>query len=148
MGPGHRQVRQGGTASIRYDAPVPLASPYPAASYHAQFGSAQNMTGLSALAVWLGQAYDTQWPASPTFASNVTVAFTLTDALGRTLSFSSTNNSAPWGALPSTPKWSQVSASIPQGNASFSYGDVVSYSVTVTNWTGSGNAGLVRMHAG
>lgn len=138
---------QGGTASIRYDAPVPIVSPYPAATYTKVLSSPANMIGLTALSVWLGQAYDTQWPASPTFASNVTVAFTLTDGLERTLSFSSTNNSAPWGALPSTPKWSQVSAPVPQGNANFSYGDVIAYSVTVTNWTGSGVNGFVRMHA-
>lgn len=138
---------QGGTASIRYDAPVPLSSPYPAAVYEATLSSPVSVMGLPAVSVWLGQAYDTQWPASPTFVSNVTMAWTLTDGLGRTLSFSATKNAAAWGATPSTPKWTLVTAPVPQGNASFSYGDVTAYSVRVTNWAGSGNTGLVRMHA-
>jgi hypothetical protein len=138
---------QGGTASIRYDAPVPISSPYPAAVYSRTLGAAASIIGLPALSVWLGQAYDTQWPASPSFVSNVTLAWTLTDGLGRTLSFSKTQNAAAWGATPSTPKWTLVTASIPQGSANFSYGDVTAYSVRVTNWAGSGTTGLVRMHA-
>lgn len=138
---------QGGTASIRYDARVPVVSPYPAAVYAHTLGSPVSIISLSALSVWLGQAYDTQWPSSPSFSSNVTLSWTLTDGLGRTLSFSATAYAAAWGAVPSTPKWTQVTAPIPQGNANFSYGDVTAYSVAVTNWAGSGNTGLVRMHA-
>jgi hypothetical protein len=138
---------QGGTASIRYDAPVPISSPYPAAAYSRVLSAPVSIIGLPALAVWLGQAYDTQWPASPSFVSNVTLAFTLTDGNGRTLSFSKTQNAAAWGASPATPKWTLVTAPVPQGTANFNYGDVVSYKVTVTNWAGSGNTGLVRMHA-
>jgi hypothetical protein len=137
---------QGGTASVRYDAPVPVTSPYPAAVYSKTLASAVSLTNLPALAVYLGQAYDTQWAPSPSFASNVTLAWTLTDGNGRTLSFSSTSNGAAWGAAPTTPKWTLVTAVIPQGNQNFSYGNVTAYSVTVTNWTGSGVAGLVRMH--
>jgi hypothetical protein len=137
---------QGGTASIRYDAPVPLLSPYPAAVYSRTLGSAASVTGLPALSVWLGQAYDTQWPAAPTFVSNVTLSWTLTDGLGRTLAFSATSNAAAWGATATTPKWTLVTAPVPQGNANFSYGDVTAYSVRVTNWAGSGNTGYVRMH--
>lgn len=138
---------QGGTASIRYDAPVPISSPYPPAVYARTLASPVSVIGLPSLAVWLGQAYDTQWAPSPSFVSNVTLAWTLTDGLGRTLSFSTTSNAAAWGASPATPQWTLVSAPIPQGNASFSYGDVTAYQVTITNWAGSGNTGLVRMHA-
>jgi hypothetical protein len=137
---------QGGTASIRYDAPVPVASPYPAATYARTLSAPVSIIGLPALSVWLGQAYDTQWPAAPTFQSNVTLNWTLTDGLERTLSFSVTQNAAAWGAVPSTPKWTLVTAPVPQGSASFSYGDVTGYSVSVTNWTGSGVNGLTRMH--
>ncbi len=137
---------QGGTESIRYDAPVPVSSPYPAAVYARTLSSPANLTGLTALAVWLGQAYDTQWPAAPSFVSNVTLAWTLTDGLGRTMSFSSTQNAAAWGAAPSTPKWTLITSPIPQGAANFSYGNVTAYKVTVTNWAGSGNTGLARMH--
>jgi hypothetical protein len=135
-----------GTASIRYDAPVPLSSPYPAATYARTLGSAVNMTGLTALSVWLGQAYDTQWPAAPSFTSNTTLAWTLTDGSGNKISFSSTSKGAAWGAVPSTPRWTLVTAPVPQGNNVFQYGSVTAYSVTVTNWTGSGNAGYVRLH--
>jgi hypothetical protein len=138
---------QGGTASVRYDAPVPVTSPYPAATYSHTLAAPVSVLGLPTVAVWLGQAYDTQWPASPSFVSNVTVAFTLVDGLGHTLSFSSTANAAAWGASPSTPKWTLVSAPIPQSSSTFAYGDVTAYSVTVTNWAGSGNTGLARMHA-
>lgn len=138
---------QGGTASIRYDAPVPLASPYPPAIYSHTLASPVSFIGLSAMSVWLGQAYDTQWPASPSFQSNVTVAFTLTDGQGHTLSFSTTFNNAAWGAVPATPKWTLISAPIPQGQANFLYGDVTAYSVKVTNWAGSGVTGLTRVHA-
>ena len=135
-----------GSASIRYDVPAPVSSPYPAAAYSHTFGSPANLTQLPVLTVWLGQAYDTQWPSAPTFKSDVTLAWTLTDGNGRKLSFSSTTSAAPWGVTPSTPKWTLATAQVPQGNAAFTYSDVVSYSVTVTNWTGSGVAGYTRMH--
>jgi hypothetical protein len=137
---------QGGTASVRYDSPVPVTSPYPAAVYSHTLAAPVSMIGLSAVSVWVGQAYDTQWPAAPSFISNLNLAWTLTDGQGNTLSFSAAQNAAAWGALPSTPKWTLVTAAVPQGQANFNYGDVVSYSVTATNWAGSGNTGLVRMH--
>lgn len=136
-----------GGASIRFDAQVPVASPYPAATYSRTLGSAVNLTGLTALSVWLGQAYDTQWPAAPSFVSNTTLAWTLTDGSGNKLSFSSTSAAAPWGAVPSTPRWTQVTAPVPQGSNVFQYSNVTTYSVTVSNWTGSGNTGYVRLHA-
>lgn len=138
---------EGGTASARYDAPVPVSSPYPAAVYSRTLSAAVSLIGLPSLSVWLGQAYDTQWPASPSFTSNVTLAWTLTDGAGATLQFSVTHNAAAWGALPSTPKWTLVTAPIPQGQPGFNYGDVTAYSVRVTNWAGSGRTGLTRMHA-
>jgi hypothetical protein len=137
---------QAGTASIRYDAPVPVSSPYPAAVYARNLGAPVNLTGLSTIAVWVGQAYDTQWSPAPSFASNVTLAWTLTDGQSRTLSFSSTVSAAAWGALPSTPKWTLATSPVPQGVSGFSYNNVTAYSVRVTNWAGSGNTGLARMH--
>lgn len=138
---------QGGTASIRYDAPVPLASPYPPAIYSRTLAAPVSFIGMSALSVWLGQAYDTQWPPSPSFVSNVTVAFTLIDGHNNTLSFSTTFNHAAWGAVPATPKWTLITAPVPQGQGNFLYGDVTAYIVKVTNWAGSGVTGLTRVHA-
>lgn len=137
---------QGGTQSIRWDAPVPVSSPYPAATYTKALGSAVSITGLPALSVYLGQAYDTQWPSSPTFTSNVTLSWTLEDNNGKTLSFSGTQAAAGWGAAPSTPKWTLVSAPIPQGSKTFNYSNVIAYSVQISNWTSAGNNGMVRMH--
>jgi len=141
--------------SIHYQAPRPIRSPYPPAVYAAPFYTASSgyttkgpvsMVGLPSLSFNFGQAYDTQWPKSANYVSNVTFNWTLYDSSGRTLNFSKTINKCKWGSSPSAPKWTQVNIPIPQGNKSFSYNTVTSYKVSVTNWSGSGGSGYVRMH--
>jgi hypothetical protein len=134
----------GGT-SVRYNAPRPMQTPWPAAVYSRTLNSTVSITGLPVLSVWFGQAYDTQWPADPKFTSNVTLAWTLTDTSGRTLSFSKAQKKVLYGASVSMSKWTQISAAIPQGR-NFGYNAVASYSVQISNWSGSGHVGYVRMH--
>lgn len=132
--------------SAHYATPAPLKMPWPAAVYTGQFSSAQSIVGLMSLSLWFGQAYDTQWPKDPKFVSNVTLTYVLTDSSGRKLQFATTKKSCTYGTNPTTPKWTQINATIPQGAKLFSYDSVVSYQVSVTNWSGSGHTGYVRMH--
>jgi hypothetical protein len=135
----------GGGTSAKYNAPRPMHTPWPAATYSQTLPSPVNITGLPVLSVWFGQAYDTQWPADPKYTSNVTLAWTLTDTSGRTLSFSKAQKKVLFGANATMAKWTQINAPVPQGKA-FGYNAVASYSVRVTNWSGSGHTGYVRMH--
>lgn len=134
--------------NARYQAPTPMKMPWAAATY-SQGGLTLNLTGLSILTLWFGQSYDTQWPLDSNFVSNVTLAWTLTDANGKTLSFSGKMNKCPWGSNPNKPAWTRISATIPQGKAKsvFDYSKVTGYSVRITNWAGAGTTGYVRMHA-
>lgn len=131
--------------SAHYQSPRPMNMPWPAATYTHTLATAANIAGCPVLSVQFGQSYDTQWPAAPTFASNVTLWWTLTDNLGRTLKFNKTVNSVQWGSNPTSPKWTQINSPIPQGQT-FNYNGVVSYTVRIANWSGSGHTGYVRMH--
>jgi hypothetical protein len=131
--------------SAHYQAPRPMHMPWPAAVYTKTLAPV-DITGLTSLAVWFGQSYDTQWPKDTRFVSNVTLAWTLTDSSGHTLTFSTAVKKCPWGENPAAPKWTRITANIPQGKRPFSYNSVASYSVRVTNWAGSGTTGYVRMH--
>jgi hypothetical protein len=136
-----------GPKTARYTPPLGEVYPWLTAAYTASAGSA-NITGYPTLSVWLGQSFDTgNWNVWPAFKSNVTLNWTLTDNGGHKLSFHKTMNALPWSSSPSTPKWTRVSAPIPQGNATFNYASVASYAVTMTNWTGGGKSSWVRMNA-
>jgi hypothetical protein len=116
---------------------------------YAKSGLSFDITGLTALSVWLGQSYDTtHWGApAATFASNVTMRWTLTDAFSNKLTFSRTMSKVPWSNKATTPKWTRVTAPVPQGVAHFTYTQVASYSVTLSNWAGGGKTAYVRMNA-
>lgn len=135
-----------GTGCAFHRSPSPVKAPYPAVVYTSSF-SAANLVGLPVLAVWLGQSYDSQWPADPKFTSNVTMSAVLTDNQARSISTQVTVPKVPWNANPTKPAWKQISLAIPQKNPKFSYNAVVSVKVTVTNWTGGGQSGYVRMNA-
>ena len=133
-----------GSASARY---TPTAWPQYAATY-TKTGLSVNITGLTALSVWFGQSYDTAhfgpWPG---MASNVTLAWTLTDASSNTLTFHKTYNKCRWSNSAANPAWTRISAAIPQTSASFLYTSVAGYSVTISNWMSGGVPFLARMNA-
>ncbi len=131
--------------AVHYAPPRPMQMPWPAAAYSHTLSSAVSVVSNPVLSVWFGQAYDTQWPKDPKFTSNVTLHWTLTDNQGRTLNFSVASKKVKYGASPASPKWTRISALIPQGKT-FSYNAVTGYSVRITNWSGSGHTGYVRMH--
>lgn len=138
----------GGSQSARYEAPVPMKMPWAPATY-AKTGLSLNLTGLQVIAAWIGQSYDTQWPLQKNFTSNLTMSWTLTDGTGKTISFSGRQDKCPWGANPNRPVWTRVGAQIPQGlkKSVFDYSNVTGYKIRITNWSGSGTSGYVRMHA-
>lgn len=111
-------------------------------------GLSANITGLTALSVWFGQAWDTAlWPVYCPFKSNVTVNWTLTDNSGHKLTFHRTVNGVPWSNNPNAPKFTRITAAIPQGNASFNYTTVTSYSVFMTNaHNAAGSRTWARLH--
>jgi hypothetical protein len=131
--------------SAHYAAPRPIKTPYPAANFQQTLAVPASIVGCPVLSVWFGQSYDTQWPANPSFISNVNLQWTLIDNIGRSISFSTSSKKVTWGANPTAPKWTKINAAIPQGKA-FSYNAITGYNVTITNWSASGHTGYVRMH--
>ena len=136
-----------GTNCVFHRNPVPVRSPRVPLTYQNQGMSPKNLVGLPVFAVWVGQSYDTQWPSDPSFVSNVTLSCVLTDSNGKTLGFSKTVNKVPWNAMSSKPAWSQIAIPVPQKNAGFSYNSVTGYKITISNFTGGGTPGFIRMHA-
>lgn len=133
-----------GPGSAHYS---PGTWPQLAATY-TRTGLSANITGLTALSVWFGQSYDTThygpWPG---MASNVTLAWTLTDNLGHKLGFHTTYNKCPWSNSQANPSWTRLTAPIPQTSAVFNYTAVASYAVTISNWVSNGVLFLARIHA-
>jgi hypothetical protein len=102
---------------------------YPGAAYSATLATPVNILGLSALTVQagFGSDYYSTWHSGP-----VLFVFTLTDDDGNSVAFS--RSITVHASSDSTqPKWTQVTAGIPQGAEGFDYTTVSSYSVTVTN---------------
>jgi hypothetical protein len=131
--------------SAHYSAPRPIKTPYPKANFQQTLAVPASVVGCPVLSVWFGQSYDTQWPANPSFVSNVNLEWTLIDNVGRSISFSKSAKKVTWGAHHSAPKWTKINAAIPQGKA-FSYDAITGYNVTISNWSASGHTGYVRMH--
>jgi hypothetical protein len=131
--------------SVRYSPPRPFKTPYPAAVYQQTLTTPVSIVGNPVFSFNFGQSYDVQWPKDPKFISNVTFQFTLTDDQSRTISFSKAYKNVKYGTHSSAPKWTTVNALIPQGKA-FDYNAVTAYSVRITNWSGSGHTGYVRMY--
>ena len=131
--------------SVRYTPPRPFHMPWPAAVYSQTLQSPVNIAGNPVLSVMFGQSYDTSWPKDPKFVSNVTLRWTLTDNIGRTLIFSKAQKRVNYGTNPFSVRWTQINSAVPQGKA-FNYNAVASYSVRITNWAASGHSGYVRMN--
>ena len=89
-------------------------------------GLSANLTGLTALSVYLG--FGAAFPS--TFVNPVTVTFTLTDGT-HTLSFSVSRTFTPSGNA-GTPHFNLVTAAIPQGRT-FTYSAVTGYTILVSS---------------
>lgn len=134
-----------GPKSARYTPP----SPTPFYPSYTKGGLALNITGLTAMSVWFGQSFDTNfWGGFPptTWKSNVTLRWTLTDNVGHTIAFHRTQNAVPWSNVSSTPKWTRITAPIPQGVGTFNYASVASYKVQMSNYVRNGVPAFVRMN--
>jgi hypothetical protein len=131
-----------GPHSAKYTAPAPVY-PYQAA-VTGRTGLSLNITGLPSLSVWLGVSWDTAHYTPLTATHVITLRWTLTDNSGHKLTFSRQMQKVPWSNNPAVPKWTRVTAAIPQGNASFNYNLLSAYSVRITNWAGGGTTSLVQ----
>lgn len=102
--------------------------------YSAALPSPVNLTGLTALSLWVGLG------AQQLFYGNLEwrgrtrcyISFTLTDAAGQVLSFQASRR-VPVSGNVFSPAWTYVTAAIPQNTAGFDYTQVGAYSVTITN---------------
>lgn len=139
------RTKQGVTGqSVFFSPPMPIRSPYPAAVF-TKSGLSLNIRQLTTVSVWFGQAYDKSWATDRKFISDITLSYVLTDNNGHTLSFHTTRRNCPWSTDENNPKWTRINAQIPPGVAGFNYANVVSYKVTVTNWSSRGSLGLARV---
>jgi hypothetical protein len=120
-----------GPHSARYQPP---SSANQVVSYAGTVSSA-NITGLPTLSVWFGQSFDI--PRSLIYVpyrSNVTLSWTLTDNASHKLSFHRTVGKVPWSNVAATPRWTRISAAIPQNSATFNYAAVTAYTLSITNY--------------
>ncbi len=132
-GPGWTQSAQFvvGPHSARYTQPTRLSN---ALATYAKSGLSLNISGLTALSVWVGLSYDiANWPAWGPYQANVTLRWTLTDNNGHKLTFHATHNKTAWANTVAVPKWTRISAAIPQGSGVFNYSNLTAYSVSVSN---------------
>lgn len=134
-----------GPSSAKYTPPNSTLIPIT----YTKSGLSLNITGLPVLSVWFGQAFFTPifGRPQPSFTVNVTMRWTLTDNGGHKLTFHRTMNKVPFSSKALVPKWTRITAPIPQGNAVFNYSSVASYSVTITNSAGTGRISYARMNA-
>ena len=89
--------------------------------------TAKNLTGLTALSVWVGVGAN--FPQ--TFSNPCTIYFQLVDSTSRLLTFSVQRTLTP-SANASVPNWKLITAAIPQGRA-FTYSQVTGYFISVFN---------------
>lgn len=135
--------------AVHYVPPTPY--PWPAATYEGDVvDSSGNPTTVSivncpSLHFSIGLGYDTQWPKAPTWKCSITFKWTLTDANGYSISFSSTSRNLGYGPDLNNPKWHTLTTNIPV-NREFDFNKVAKYKVSMTNWSGSGTTGFVRTH--
>lgn len=136
----------GGTL-VKWAAPAPYLLPYEAATYNGTLSAPVSIAGLPVISAFYGQAYDSQWPRMPAFSTSITVSWALKDNNGHVLAFSRTYRNVRWSADVRNPYWTQLNAPVPQNDVTFNYSQVASYTVRISNWTGSNTVGLVRVKA-
>jgi len=125
-----------GPHSARYTQPSANAN---VTAVYTRTGLSLSIAGLTALSVWFGQSFDAPHgkPWVP-FASDVTLNWTLTDNSGHTLSFHVTGKKTPWSVSSEAPKWTRLTAAIPQGTAGFNYNGITAYKLVISNHRVSG----------
>jgi hypothetical protein len=103
-------------------------------SYSAALPSPQNLSNMASLQFWLGLG--SRYYSNLEFHGKThggSVAFTLTDSSGNTLSFSRSNLFLPVASDPNSPVFTRITIPIPQGSTTFNYQSVASYALTITN---------------
>ena len=109
--------------------------------------SGANITGLPNIGFWAG--FGSSYYYFIGYFSPFTFNITLTDNLGRTISFGVTQ-SCTVSSSNGSPAWTYVTAPIPQG-AAFNYADVTGYEIVITNNTyffgggGGGPGGVTQL---
>lgn len=96
-------------------------------------GGPVSMIGMTSLSMWFGLGSRYYFNTFPHGQTRVTLSFTLTDDDGVVLAWSDRNQWLPVSNDPQNPVFTQVTVGIPQNSATFDYGNVASYSLTITN---------------
>ena len=94
--------------------------------------AAGNLTGLSAVSMWIGLGSRYRFNLDRDGFTTVTVALTLTDANGNTLPVTARRR-LPSSPSPASPVFSQFTMPLPQTSSAFDYSSVASYTLTVRN---------------
>jgi hypothetical protein len=103
-------------------------------TYGSVFTSPLNLTGMTSLQMWFGLG--SRWYANLEYHGKIhgaSMYFTLTDTSGNQLAFSRSNLLLPVSQSAQSPVFTRVTVPVPQGSASFNYGAVASYNLTVLN---------------
>ena len=102
-------------------------------TYSAALTSAVSFIGMTSLTMWLGLGSRYYFNHHPRGQTRVVLAFSLTDDDGVVLAWAEKSIWLPVSADPQAPCFTQVTAHIPQNSATFDYGHVQGYSLTITN---------------
>lgn len=103
-------------------------------SYSSKFPAPLNLTSMTSLAFWLGLG-SRYYPflEYPGRIHGTSVAITLTDVNGATISMSRNHLRLPVTPVREAPVFTRISIPFPAASATFLYGSVASYTLTITN---------------
>jgi hypothetical protein len=94
--------------------------------------AAGNLTGLSAISMWIGLGSRYRFNLDRDGYTPVTVSLTLTDVNGNTMPVTARKR-LPSSPAPASPVFTQFTMPLPQTSGTFDYSSVTSYTLTVRN---------------
>jgi hypothetical protein len=103
-------------------------------TYSSKFPAPLNLTSMTSLQFWLGLG--SRWYPYLEYPGRIhgtAVSVTLTDTSGTTISMSRGNLKLPVTPVAQAPVFTRISIPFPAASATFLYGSVASYTMTITN---------------
>ena len=102
-------------------------------AYSNSFSAPVNMTGMTALKLWVGLGSRYYFNHHPRGRTKTSVTYTLTDTAGQQLSWTTLTDFLAVSQNPTSPAFTPISVRIPQTNPAFNMASVASYELVMTN---------------
>jgi hypothetical protein len=101
--------------------------------YSNTFAAPLNLTGMTSLKLWAGLGSRYYFNHHPRGRTKIQLTYTLTDAAGISLSWTTLTGLLPVSDNPTAPAFSLIAARIPAATNGFDYSQVKSYSLAMVN---------------